>query len=705
MKKLMFLALFIYHSALLISQSNWIWQNPSARAERINAVKFITREICFSCGSYGILQKSIDGGYTWNNLINDERINFKNIIVDADNFVLAVSDSGTIYKTTDLGNTWKIIKTGLYDLYNIDFVNMQTGFSSSSNKIYKTTNGGENWVLFYTSGYDRNNLSFLDESSGYIASYNSYGGNDGLIYKTTNGGLNWTTTSTPGMRRVLFVDNNTGYLSGTYSNGKIWKTTNSGINWFSVYENSSHILDLKFLTRDTGFALSTYQLLKTVNGGNTWTPVGFSNLRGDKYSFDVYDVNTIMCGITQGGVGITTNGGANWNINLKGTLTGLEAIQFINDYTGYAAGTGNTILKTTNAGINWYAQTSSADTIHPYSFYALYFLNENTGYVTGDMGIIKKTTNQGLNWITQVPGGATNHMYDVKFVNENTGFTVGRYGLYRHTTNGGINWIIENIGATYHLNTICFANENTGFIGGSDKYLYKTTNAGVNWEQITNPVSGEITRIYFVDSKTGYIAVDSNYSTSMILKTTDSGISWQMKSLKDMNYVTGLKFFNNSTGYAYSLTYRTLSFTTDGGETWRKQKLYTDKQYWNMYFTSLKTGYLAGSDGAIIKTTNGGGFFPDDPPVVLPVNYYLHQNYPNPFNPVTNIKFEIPVSGNISIKLYNITGKEIAIITNNFYQAGKWEVTFNGLNLSSGLYFYKLVTVGYTESKRMVLLK
>ena len=705
MKKLMFLVLFLYHSALLFSQSNWIWQNPSAAAERINAVKFVTRDICFSCGSYGILQKSTDGGNTWNNLFQDERINFKNIIVNANNYLLAISDSGRIYKTNDLGNTWKLINTGLYDLFNIDFIDMQTGFASSSDKIYKTTNGGENWSLFYTTGYGLNNLDFLDENNGYIASYNSYGLNEGLIYKTTNGGLNWTTTPTPGMRKVLFVDNNTGYLSGTASNGKIWKTTNSGVNWFSVYENSSHIINLKFLTRDTGFALSTYQLLKTVNGGNSWTPIGYSNLRGDKFSFDVYDVNTIMCGILQGGVGITTNGGANWNINLKGTLTGLEAIQFVNDYTGYAAGLGNTILKTTNAGINWNVQTSSADTIQAYSFYALHFLNENTGYVTGDMGIIKKTTNQGLNWITQVPGGSSNHMYDIKFINENTGFTVGRYGLYRHTTNGGINWLIENIGATSHLNTICFANEITGFIGGSFNNLYKTTNAGLNWEQLSIPVSGEITRIYFVDSKTGYIAADSNYSTCVILKTTDSGTSWKMKSLKDMRYVMGLKFFNDSTGYAFSQSYRTLSFTTDGGETWRQKKLYTDKHYWNMYFTSVKTGYLAGSDGAIIKTTNGGGFFPDEPPVVLPVNYYLHQNYPNPFNPVTNIKFEIPVSGIVSIKLYNITGKEVAVITNNFYQAGKWEVTFNGSQLSSGVYFYKLMTNGFTETRKMLLIK
>ena len=90
------------------------------------------------------------------------------------------------------------------------------------------------------------------------------------------------------------------------------------------------------------------------------------------------------------------------------------------------------------------------------------------------------------------------------------------------------------------------------------------------------------------------------------------------------------------------------------------------------------------------------------------------QNYPNPFNPVTNIKYEIPKDVNVSIKIYDILGKEV-FSYNEYKKAGSYEVQFDGTNLASGMYFYKLVVgdaslntnkgVLFTDTKKMVLLK
>lgn len=93
----------------------------------------------------------------------------------------------------------------------------------------------------------------------------------------------------------------------------------------------------------------------------------------------------------------------------------------------------------------------------------------------------------------------------------------------------------------------------------------------------------------------------------------------------------------------------------------------------------------------------------------IPSGYRLSQNYPNPFNPETKINFDLPVSGNVSIKVYDITGREIFVIINEFVSAGTHTVDFNplekGLTLSSGVYFYSFNSSGYTDTKRMVLLK
>jgi len=89
----------------------------------------------------------------------------------------------------------------------------------------------------------------------------------------------------------------------------------------------------------------------------------------------------------------------------------------------------------------------------------------------------------------------------------------------------------------------------------------------------------------------------------------------------------------------------------------------------------------------------------------IPDSYSLSQNYPNPFNPATKIKFALPSSGFTSLKIYDISGKEISNLLNSNIQAGTYEVLFDASDFSSGAYFYKLESNGYIETKKMFLIK
>ena len=89
----------------------------------------------------------------------------------------------------------------------------------------------------------------------------------------------------------------------------------------------------------------------------------------------------------------------------------------------------------------------------------------------------------------------------------------------------------------------------------------------------------------------------------------------------------------------------------------------------------------------------------------IPSGFSLSQNYPNPFNPSTTIKFALPVSGQVSLKVYDITGRLVSEIINQNLQAGTHEVNFNASDLSSGAYFYKLETKGFSDIKKMMLVK
>ena len=81
------------------------------------------------------------------------------------------------------------------------------------------------------------------------------------------------------------------------------------------------------------------------------------------------------------------------------------------------------------------------------------------------------------------------------------------------------------------------------------------------------------------------------------------------------------------------------------------------------------------------------------------------QNYPNPFNPVTEIKYELLKQGFVTLKVYDITGKEVTTLVNDFQPAGYYTVSFNGAKLSSGNYFYRIITDNFTAVKKMVLVK
>ena len=89
----------------------------------------------------------------------------------------------------------------------------------------------------------------------------------------------------------------------------------------------------------------------------------------------------------------------------------------------------------------------------------------------------------------------------------------------------------------------------------------------------------------------------------------------------------------------------------------------------------------------------------------IPVEYALSQNYPNPFNPTTKINFALPKSGLVSMKVYDILGKEVATLVNEVKNAGSYTVDFNASSLTSGVYFYKVSVNGFSEVKKMLLLK
>ncbi|MBK6536453.1 MAG: T9SS type A sorting domain-containing protein [Ignavibacteria bacterium] len=89
----------------------------------------------------------------------------------------------------------------------------------------------------------------------------------------------------------------------------------------------------------------------------------------------------------------------------------------------------------------------------------------------------------------------------------------------------------------------------------------------------------------------------------------------------------------------------------------------------------------------------------------IPTEFALGQNYPNPFNPSTTINYELPASNFVTLKIYDLVGKEVMTLVNEKLDAGRYSATFNGSNLASGMYFYKITAGEFTFIRKMVLIK
>lgn len=113
----------------------------------------------------------------------------------------------------------------------------------------------------------------------------------------------------------------------------------------------------------------------------------------------------------------------------------------------------------------------------------------------------------------------------------------------------------------------------------------------------------------------------------------------------------------------------------------------------------------------ILLTRKGGeltvlvGVEDDETQFVIPNKYQLFQNYPNPFNPTTTIRFSVPLSGNITMKIYDILGREVKTLLNEYKQSGTYEISFDGSRLASGVYFYQIKTGAFIQTKKMLLIK
>jgi photosystem II stability/assembly factor-like uncharacterized protein len=306
----------------------------------------------------------------------------------------------------------------------------------------------------------------------------------------------------------------------------------------------------------------------------------------------------------------TASGGLNsqWVPLNSGTSSILHNIFFIDANTGIAVGLSGAARKTTNAGVNWTALPAGVEHL-----YGIWLNNASTGYICGDYQILK-TINGGSTWSALT---APVELYrSIYFVNDNTGYCCAGGGIILKTSNAGINWISLTSGTTVFLNNIRFAGSSTGYAAGHNGVMLKTTNEGANWQILNTGVTNLLFGLAVINENLIYAAGENG----RMIKSTDGGTSWMVQNSNAFDRIVNLYFVNSSTGTGTGFS-NIIIRTTNGGTNWIPQLSgLTGQDFNGVHFTSVQTGYIAGSNGNILKTTTGGFPIPAAPNLIAPPN-------------------------------------------------------------------------------------
>jgi len=301
-------------------------------------------------------------------------------------------------------------------------------------------------------------------------------------------------------------------------------------------------------------------------------------------------------------------GGLGWYQQVSGTNRVLTDIQFVSDQIGWAVGSSNTIIHTTDGGDNWYPQSNP-----PSSNYAgVHFIDQLNGWVVGSAGQIVHTSDGGNTWTEQVTN-TSNAFNGVFFSDANNGWAVGgkpqtftaAYSLIYGTDDGGISWRRQYRGSGEPpLKKVLFVNKEVGWAIGERGNILRTTSGGKEWTKQSSGTQVQLYDVHFISESEGWIAGRDG----ILLHTTNAGESWAAVSVGHNNAINGVHFTDSSQGWIITSDGGNprVMVTGDGGNSWQFQNFVPPYALTSLQFTNSLNGWATDYRGNIYHTTSGG---------------------------------------------------------------------------------------------------
>ena len=387
-----FLLLLVLINCKAFSQDGWFWLNPLPQGNYYTDAEYAGNNIVYVSGYGGTMMKSTDNGVTFSVMQNKEC--GESIIFINDLTGFSNSTNG-ILKTTNGGNNWRYIPAPVDSV--LGYYNNNLLYGLKNNEVFLSMDLGESWNSSLTAYLDEflSFIYFIDQNTGYCSGFRT-NTNVCSIYKTTNSGLNWNSINTSlkyNIPNMYFFDQQKGLALILSSRALLIKTSNGCLTWDTITAIPFPSQKLIFFDNNTGYIKGPYSIVTTTDSGLNWNTVytthnTFLKNLNEGIGFDIEKTNFFYR---------TTNQGTTWYSITNGIYDNFTSVTFLNQLTGFISGK-NKIYKTTNRGINWTDYYLGLDSIAGPFVDELTFIDNNTGYAGINPGKIAKTTNCGLNW-------------------------------------------------------------------------------------------------------------------------------------------------------------------------------------------------------------------------------------------------------------------------------------------------------------------
>jgi hypothetical protein len=425
--------------------------------------------------------------------------------------------------------------------------------------------------------------------------------------------------------------------------------------------------------------------------------------------------NNIFVGTIVDGVFHSTDNGSNWNaVNTGLPSTAVLSLTSSGNNIFVGLNGGWEVYRSTNNGANWNAVNNGLPSTNVLSF----AISENNIFAGTYENGVYLSTNNGSIWNAVNNGLPTNIAIRSLAINGSNIFA-GTFGGVFLSTDNGSNWSAVNAGLPNNVAFVSLAINGANIFAGTwCSGVYLSTNNGSTWNSVNNGVSVYIVRTITISpNNTGgtnvFMGVFNYGGGGGVYLSTNNGSSWNAvtNGIPTGIWINSFSIIGNNifagTGDLFGKGIESgVYLSTNNGSNWQ----------------AVNTGFAEGkakrvkalaisSNNIFAGTSNGVWRRPlsdfgltgvEDEENNLPTSFSLQQNYPNPFNPTTTINYSIPQTRFVKISIYDMLGREVAVLVNEDKSAGNYSIIFNGSNLTSGVYLYRMQAGGFVETKKLI---